>query len=806
MRLYSIRTQLLIATGAVAVVFLIAAVIAVVNEQVRQSYEYAEREIITMANLAQGSLNRSLRYELDSATREILMELSTNRRVRNVAKVDPDGTIANLANPIQRSVIGNPVGILIPQINLEHLQQSITANSVSFHKQEKADAYIVFVPVISAGQEFGSPNRQIVVFEYEHQVHWLSALFERKAFIFGATLFLIILFSIFALFLHRKISRPVQTLTSIMQRLQKGEEITDVPIQGNDELAFLARSTERMLRDRFKNLRKINLLSNALEQSNEGVIITNLEPKIEYVNRALVESTGFTEDELIGQPPEILGSGKTSEETYKTMWARLHAGEAWAGEFRNRRKDGSEFSELQTISPIRNSKGEITHYLGIKQDITEHKKTQARLHHLAYDNPLSGLPNRLSLIEYISQTLKSSSGKQEYWLVLINIDRLKRINDARGYDYGNLVIASVAQRIENYISDNVYLAHTGADDFACLINFPFERQHAIEQANDFAWDIKAQLEMPYDIENEQVQLTMSIGVASLFAHQSAEEVFREAEMALHKAKENGGGSVSLYSDGDIEHAEELFGLERDLTAAVKNDEIEMYLQGQFNGRGDLIGAEALARWLHPSDGMIPPDKFVSIAERSDLIIQLDRKMLQHAASCLANWQAKDLNYTLSVNISPRYFRSKQLKAELEAMFAAANANLRGLVLEVTERLFIDDMHDVIKQMSTISKLGVQFALDDFGTGYSSLAYLQRLPIHELKIDKSFTQGLPKNQRAVSMVNMITAIARNLELRIVAEGIETSAQAEYCEDQHIIIQGYYFDRPQPQDKWNRKWLK
>ena len=192
------------------------------------------------------------------------------------------------------------------------------------------------------------------------------------------------------------------------------------------------------------------------------MVITSLEPKIEYVNRALLENTGYSEKELLGKNPGILGSGKNSKATYAKMWKALLDGKSWTGELKNRRKDGSEYSELQTISPVRNEQGKITHYLSIKQDISEQKQIQERLHFLAYYNHLSGLPNRLALMEHISTLLPKKEPNSDYWLILLNIDRMKRINDARGYDYGNTVINEMAKRIQNFLTHDVYLAHTGA--------------------------------------------------------------------------------------------------------------------------------------------------------------------------------------------------------------------------------------------------------------------------------------------------------------------------------------------------------
>ncbi|MCH8492850.1 MAG: EAL domain-containing protein [Idiomarina sp.] len=806
MRLSSIRTQLLLYLALVGGIALAAGVLAIVNEQVRQNHLHGEREVTAMANIAQGSMNRALRYELSTAVDEILLEINTNRRVRNVFNVSENGTILRVSNAHQWNLIDRPIFAEVPALKVELLQQALASNIIIFDTQHSGDSYAVYVPVTATSKELGRAEQQLLFFEYEHRINWQAAVFERRQTIFIAIGFFSILFLLLMLFLQRRITYPVEQLSAAIAKLEHGELIDKIPVEGKSELAQLARGTEKMVRERFRNENRINLLSTALEQSNEGVIITSLEPKIEYVNRALLENTGYTEEELLGKNPSVLGSGKTSKATYAKMWQTLLAGKPWTGELKNKRKDGSEYSELQTISPVRNEQGEISHYLGIKQDISAQKQIQERLHFLAYYNHLSRLPNRLSLMEHISGLLQKASANRDYWLILLNIDRMKRINDARGYDYGNTVINAMAKRLQNFLTHDVFLAHTGADNFACLVKFSKTGKNTVEKANDFAWELKQMVEEPLDIYGERVQLTMSLGLANLAASASAEDLFRQAETALHRVKEKGGSEVAIYNQGDGEQAESLFGLERDLYYAVENDQIEMYLQGQFNPDGELIGAEALARWQHPTEGMVPPDQFVAVAERSDLIIKLDRLMLKQAAMCLAKWQEKGLHWTLSVNISPRFFRSNQLRTELLDIFNAANADVQGLVLEVTERLFIDDMHEVISQMVTISEVGVQFALDDFGTGYSSLAYLQRLPIQELKIDQSFTQGLPKNKRDVAMVKMITAIARNLDLRIVAEGIETREQNEYCQREHVNMQGYYFDRPAPEYEWQRKWCK
>ncbi|NMG27696.1 EAL domain-containing protein [Aromatoleum evansii] len=562
--------------------------------------------------------------------------------------------------------------------------------------------------------------------------------------------------------------------------------------------------TARKLAD--EELRKLSL---AVEQSPECIFITDPAGTIEYVNDALVRITGFSREEVLGRNPRIFKSGKTPNETFREMWLTLQRGEIWQGEIVNLRRDGSEIIEYSIIAPVRETDGTVSHYLAIQQDITERKQAAERIHHLAFYDELTGLPNRSLLIDRLTQVLASRQhqGYREA-LLLFNIDRFQVVNDARGSVLGDALLKAVAARLREVVREGDTVARMAGDEFALMLPVVDRTAEAASRhALQVARKIQSTLETPFELGGETVRITGSIGI-TLFPEEdsdTASEILRRATTALHRAKQGGGGHPAFFEASMGKSAAESFRIERELRAGIPRGELRLFLQPQFSAAGEVVGAEALVRWQHPERGLVPPGVFVPVAEESDLIVELGVWVMNEACRLVAVADAAGLPLALSVNISPRHFRKPEFNSWVRSVLDRTGAPPERLTLEITEGLIIDNVSDVVAKMRELSALGIHFSIDDFGTGYSSLAYLKRLPIDELKIDKTFVQDAPHDPSDAALVETILAVARQLQLKVVAEGVETAEQAEFLNSRgEVVHQGYLFGRPAPADEWLARW--
>ncbi len=553
---------------------------------------------------------------------------------------------------------------------------------------------------------------------------------------------------------------------------------------------------------------KVRKLGRAVEQSPESIVITDLDGRIAYVNQSFERNTGYTAGEVLGRNPRFLQSGRTARSVFDDMWDKLRSGRVWHGELINRRKDGSEFIESATLSPIQDEHGEVYSYLAVKQDITERKLAESRIHQLAFYDHLTGLPNRALLRDHLIGLLSASDRVGSHVLMLLNVDRFKLINDARGHRIGDALLRTLGERLRDCVRDGDLVARMAADEFALLLPALGDgTSEAGNRALEIAQTIHAQVARAQDVDGEQINITVSIGIASFESEggPEPESVLRCADMALHRAKDGGGNQSAIFEASMGEVVAQSFRIEGDLREALRQGALQLFLQPQLSADGTLYGAEVLLRWPHPTQGLVPPSLFIPIAEQSDLIVSLSEFTPVHSCRILAQCSAEGFALHLSVNLSPRHFRRNTFTDWLKGVLAETGADPTHLTLEVTEGLFIDNLDEIAARMRELSQLGIHFSIDDFGTGYSSLAYLKRLPIRELKIDKTFIQDAPEDPDDAALVETILAVAERLHLTVVAEGVETEAQACFLESRgRIVQQGYLHGRPEPANTWLTRW--
>ena len=552
-----------------------------------------------------------------------------------------------------------------------------------------------------------------------------------------------------------------------------------------------------------EQLRKLSL---AVEQSRNSVMITDLNASIEYVNDAFVHTTGYRRDEVLGRNPRLLRSGKTPLKTYQSMWEALTQGQGWKGELTNKRKDGHEYSELATISPLRNDAGVITHYVALKEDITEQRAAEAHIHHLAYYDQLTDLPNRQFVTDRVRQALILHGRSKQYGaLLLIDLDHFKVLNDTLGHDVGDKVLKLVASRLLGCVSEGNTVARVGGDEFVVMLeDLSNTATEAAATSELVGKKIIESFQADFDVGNYSLRSSPSIGI-TLFSggrHDTVENVFKQIDLAMYDAKAAGRNTLRFYESRMQAVASARASIEADLRYALVQEWFELYYQIQVNGTGQVVGAEALLRMQHPQRGLIAPGEFISVAEESGLIVPIGNWVLETACVQLAQWarapETSDL--TLAINVSAQQFRDAKFVERVTFLLDQTGANPNLLKLEPTESLLFENVEEAIRKMSALRAIGVRFSLDDFGTGYSSLSYLKRLPLDQIKIDQSFVRDIPQDTNACSIATAIISLAKGLELDVIAEGVETEAQRLFLSEHGCALyQGYLFSRPIPVDQ-------
>jgi len=537
-------------------------------------------------------------------------------------------------------------------------------------------------------------------------------------------------------------------------------------------------------------------------ETHDAILITDSRANIIRVNRAFTDITGYNPEEVLGQNPRIMSSGRHDHAFYLEMWQQLlHTG-SWAGEIFDRRKNGQIYPKWMTITAVRNEGGITTNYVAIFSDITARKQADEEIRNLAFYDALTRLPNRRLLMDRFRAALTISMRRNDYGAVLfIDLDRFKTLNDTLGHDYGDLLLIEVAARIKACVREMDTVARMGGDEFVVLIEGVSEdKNEASHNVGLIAEKIRDTLARPYLLKTHEHHCSPSIGISLYRGNEnSVDELIRQADMAMYQSKESGRNAVRFFDPVMQYNVASRAALENDLHHALKLGQLQLHYQIQVDNEHRAVGAEVLLRWIHPQRGTIMPAQFIPIAEESTLILEIGYWVLEQSCGQLALWagdkRMRDL--TLAVNVSAKQFSRPNFVEQVGEVVSLHHIAPGRLKLELTESMVLHDLKNTTATMHALKKLGVKLSMDDFGTGYSSLSYLRELPLDQLKIDQSFVQGITRDGNDALLVQTIIDLAGNFHMNVIAEGVETEAQLTFLKHHDCMAyQGFLFGKAVP----------
>ena len=536
------------------------------------------------------------------------------------------------------------------------------------------------------------------------------------------------------------------------------------------------------------------LTETALTLSPDGVLISNAQNRIQAVNPAFTQITGYSVDEIRGLDPSVLSSGRHDKAFYERYWQTLNATGQWEGEVWNQRKHGDEFPEWLRVHAVTDAKGRVTHYVGLFTDISRHKAREQDLQRIGFEDPLTGLPNRRRLHDLLASRLQRLRAGEELDIALIDIDGFKAVNDAMGVDKGDRLLSRFGQRLAAFVAGGV-VGRLGGDEFMAI------RTTTFDDHEQWVEELRGHLSEPFEIGETPLRLGLTIGSCrSPDDGRDAGVLFQRLESALYAAKRHGRNhsrrfrpSLEVEGDPQLELLNEL------RQALAHGTQLELFYQTQhYLDDGRLAGMEALLRWYHPTQGMISPASFIPLAERHGLMSALGDWVIERACAQVAAWRQQGVSFVpVWINISAVQLIQGDLEAKLSASLAKYHVPAAMLGLELTESVLLDERAgDISARLVALRDKGHPIAIDDFGTGYSSMAYLKQLPVDKLKLDRAFVRALPEDSADAAITSAVLAMARGLELDVVAEGVETEEQRDFLLAQGCaMVQGFLYARPE-----------
>lgn len=614
-----------------------------------------------------------------------------------------------------------------------------------------------------------------------------------------------VLFTLVGAIMARRIAKPISRITEAADKIAAGDLHYDAPqTAGDGEVAHLSQAIHTMVNhltweisERKHAEEQLRLTATVFANNSEAIVITDASNNIVRVNDAFTQITGYQADEVIGKNPRLFASGRMSREFYQTMWHDLLANNGWSGEIWNKRKNGEIYPEWLILSLVRDESGIVTNYIAIYSDITERKKEEERIQFLASHDVLTSLPNRFLLTDRISQALAYAERNQaKVGVLFIDLDHFKNINDSLGHDVGDLLLKQVAERMAHCLRRSDTIARLGGDEFIAVLP-------DVASENEVAFVAEKMIEAfadKFPVENLDLTITPSIGI-SIYPEDGTDPntLLRNADMAMYRAKDTGRNTLQFYRPEMTEHINERLKLEMQLRHAIVNKELFLVYQPQVDmASGAVSGMEALLRWQHPTLGLVSPARFIPVAEESGLIEEIGDWVVREACMQGRIWQAQGYRIVpIAVNVSGAQLKRGHFPARLRNILSETKFDPALLEIEITESVLMGLGESSLQLMRDIRSQGVRLALDDFGTGYSSLSRLKTFPLDFVKIDQSFVRDIGTDPNDAAIIRAVLSMSREMELRVIAEGVETQEQLDFLKQLHCDrYQGYLFSRPVP----------
>lgn len=559
--------------------------------------------------------------------------------------------------------------------------------------------------------------------------------------------------------------------------------------------------THTDITERKENEERNRIAATAFE-SQEGMVITDVNNHILSVNQAFTRITGYTAEDVIGKEPHLLSSGTHDKHFYDSMWhGIIHEG-SWSGEVINKRKNGEIYTERLLITAVRDGNGEICNYVASITDISQSKAAAEKIHNLAFYDPLTQLANRRLLLDRLQHSLANGSrSNQKGALLFVDIDHFKNLNDTLGHTAGDILLKQVAERLLHNVREGDTVARIGGDEFIILLEgLSPQSEQMSAQTESIVHKLQIALSSPYEINGHSFISTVSIGATLINNYDvSSEDLLKQADIALYRAKDSGRNRLQFFDPKMQKIVDSRVEIENELRIAIEQKQFELYYQIQVDNDGFPIGSEALIRWQHPERGLISPFYFIEVAEDTGLILPIGQWVLEAACNQLEKWKKveRTRELSLSVNVSAKQFHQPDFIDILRNTISRYDIDPAYLKLEITEGTLLENIENIIPQMLELKKIGLRFELDDFGTGYSSLQYLKVLPLTQLKIDQSFVRDIATDSNDRTLVRTIISMAHNLGLKVVAEGVENEDQLKFLKNNGCDhYQGYLFSKPVP----------
>lgn len=598
-------------------------------------------------------------------------------------------------------------------------------------------------------------------------------------------------------FQQEEVETEVEILTKTRQSLWLSLVGKELKREGDDAnvVLFFARNIQQ------RKQQEIDLrLSAVAFETQEAIVVSDADTNILKVNKAFSRITGYSSGEAIGARTNLLQSGHHNQEFYQAMWSQLKQKGRWQGEIWNRKKNGHTYPQWQTITAVKNETGRVTHYIACFQDISERKRAEEEIRQLAYYDELTGLPNRRMFYQRLQQAVSASQRNDNHGaLIFIDLDHFKDVNDSLGHLFGDKLLQEVSLRLSELVRTEDTLARLGGDEFVIMLeHLDIDYDKAAESARQLCERLIKSLSKHYLIDQQTLRVSASVGI-SLFPADSDDinDLLRQADTAMYNSKASGRSTLRFFSHEMQNQANARLQLRSELEQAISNNEFRLHLQPQIDIKTrQLVGCESLLRWQHPLRGLIGPAEFLTIAEESNLIIQIGEWTLDEA--CRLQQQLKQSNPgnpQISVNIHPKHFHCPDFVYKTLKIIAGHEASPKDICLEITEGVAIGNLQEAALKIASLQETGIKVAIDDFGIGYSSLSYLVNLQARELKLDRSFISQLSHKREACLMVKNLVSLAHQLNMQVVAEGVETEQQRQLLADLNCdILQGYLESKP------------